>query len=48
MNSPLGEYVGNTLEVIESIKCLKNEIENDLLDLVLFLGKIIIKSKGFI
>mgnify|MGYP006952300314 CR=1 FL=1 len=29
MNSPLGEYVGNTLEVIESIKCLKNEIEKE-------------------
>lgn len=46
MNQPLGNYVGNWLEVYESIKVLKGEAKNDLFDLslqlsgaMIFLGK---------
>ena len=33
MNQPLGNYIGNWLEVYESVKVLKGEIKGDLLDL---------------
>ncbi len=33
MNQPLGNYIGNWLEVYESVKVLKGEIENDLSEL---------------
>ncbi len=33
MNQPLGNYVGNWLEVVESVKILKNEIHNELTEL---------------
>jgi len=33
MNQPLGNYIGNWLEVYESIKILKGEIQNDLYNL---------------
>ncbi len=46
MNQPLGNYIGNWLEVLESIKILKSEVENDLYDLsmqlsgaMIYLGK---------
>jgi thymidine phosphorylase len=46
MNQPLGNYIGNWLEVYESIKVLKGEVKNDLYNLsiklagaMLFLGK---------
>ncbi len=33
MNQPLGNYVGNWLEVYESVKILKDEVHNELTDL---------------
>ncbi|MBS4033629.1 MAG: thymidine phosphorylase [Ignavibacterium sp.] len=46
MNQPLGNYIGNWLEVYESIEILKGRIKNDLYDLsvilagaMIFLGK---------
>lgn len=46
MNQPLGNYIGNWLEVYESIKVLKGEIKNDLYNLsiklagaMIYLGK---------
>jgi thymidine phosphorylase len=46
MNQPLGNYIGNWLEVVESISVLKGEVKNDLYKLCLklagamiFLGK---------
>lgn len=33
MNQPLGNYVGNWLEVVESVKILRNEIHNELSEL---------------
>ncbi len=38
MNQPLGNYIGNWLEVYESIKVLKGEIKGDLLELSLVLA----------
>ncbi len=46
MNQPLGSYIGNWLEVYESLLALKGEIENDLTELsitlagaMIFIGK---------
>ena len=38
MAQPLGNYVGNTLEVIEAIEVLKGNVTGDLLDVSLTLG----------
>jgi len=38
MAQPLGNYVGNTLEVIEAIEVLKGHVTGDLLDVSLTLG----------
>ena len=38
MNQPLGQFIGNTLEVMEAIKVLRGELEGDLLDVCLTLG----------
>ncbi len=38
MNQPLGEYVGNSLEVYQAIKILKGEKSGDITDLVLYLA----------
>lgn len=46
MNVPLGRYIGNSLEVVESVMCLKNEVNNNLLELVQFLGGVILETKG--
>ena len=46
MNQPLGNYIGNWLEVVESIQVLKGEVKNDLYELsiklagaMIYLGK---------
>lgn len=46
MNQPLGNYIGNWLEIYESIQVLKGKVKNDLYDLsvelagaMIFLGK---------
>ena len=42
MNQPLGNYIGNWLEVYESVKVLKGEKEGDVLDLSLKLSGVMI------
>ncbi|AFN74074.1 pyrimidine-nucleoside phosphorylase [Melioribacter roseus P3M-2] len=52
MNQPLGNYIGNWLEVYESILVLKNEIKNDLYELSVTLAGAMIylggKSKNIV
>ena len=38
MSQPLGNYIGNSLEVIEAIEVLKGNVKGDLLDVTLELG----------
>jgi pyrimidine-nucleoside phosphorylase len=46
MNQPLGNYIGNWLEVYESVKVLKGEIKGDLLDLSINLSGAMIYLGG--
>ena len=46
MNEPLGKAVGNSLEIIESVKFLKGEMSEDILEIVLTIGSYIIKLAG--
>lgn len=46
MDEPLGISVGNNLEVIEAIKALKGDMEQDVKDVVLELGSYMIKLAG--
>ena len=46
MNRPLGRYVGNALEIIESIECLKGRGPVDLMEVTLALtGKMVLLAK---
>lgn len=47
MEQPLGRYVGNTLEVIEAIKFLKGDMQEDVKKVVLELGSYILKLAKF-
>lgn len=38
MSAPIGEYVGNSLEILESISCLKGKGSSDLQTLVELIG----------
>lgn len=51
MSAPIGNYVGNSLEILESINCLKGETPGDLQTLVELIGifiylKYIVANKG--
>lgn len=46
MEEPLGEAVGNSLEVIEAINALKGDMKEDVKDVVLELGAYMIKLAG--
>lgn len=46
MEEPLGEAVGNSLEVIEAINALKGNMKEDVKDVVLELGAYMIKLAG--
>jgi len=46
MNNPLGEYIGNSLEVLEAIKALKGKGPKDLMEVTFALGKAMLKLAG--
>lgn len=46
MNQPLGNWVGNRLEVLEAVECLKGEGPADLLDASLYLSALILLGAG--
>lgn len=46
MEEPLGYNIGNTLEILEVVKCLKNEMPDDIREVVYSLGAQMIKLAG--
>lgn len=46
MNEPVGYAIGNTLEIIETIKCLKGNIPEDIKEIITTIGSYIIKLSG--
>jgi len=46
MNNPLGEYVGNSLEVIEAIEALKGRATKDLMHVTFVLGTEMLRIAG--
>ncbi len=46
MNSPLGEYVGNRLEVYESVKTLLGQAPKDITESCMLLSALILKGAG--
>lgn len=46
MDEPLGHAVGNALEIIETIECLKGNMPEDVKEIVLTIGSYIIKLAG--
>lgn len=46
MDEPVGKAVGNTLEILETIECLKGNIPTDIKEIILGIGSQIIKLAG--
>ena len=46
MNEPVGHAVGNTLEIVETIECLKGNIPEDIKEIITTIGSYIIKLSG--
>ncbi len=46
MNNPLGSYIGNSLEVLETIECLKGKSPDDLMEITFTLAEIILQIAG--
>lgn len=46
MDEPVGKAVGNTLEIIETIKCLHGDMPEDIKEIILEIGAQIIKLAG--
>ena len=46
MDEPVGKAVGNTLEILETIECLKGNIPLDIKEIILGIGSQIIKLAG--
>ena len=46
MDEPVGKAVGNTLEILETIECLKGNMPDDIKEIILGIGSYIIKLAG--
>ncbi len=46
MNEPVGYAIGNTLEIIETIECLKGDMPEDIKEIITTIGSYIIKLSG--
>lgn len=46
MDEPVGKAVGNTLEILETIECLKGNMPKDIKEIILGIGSQIIKLAG--
>lgn len=46
MNEPVGYAIGNTLEIIETIECLKGNMPEDIKEIITTIGSYIIKLSG--
>ncbi len=46
MDEPVGKAVGNTLEILETIECLKGNLPEDIKEIILGIGSQIIKLAG--
>jgi len=46
MNEPVGYAIGNTLEIIEAVNCLKGNISEDIKEIITTIGSYIIKLSG--
>lgn len=46
MNEPVGKAIGNNLEVIEAVNCLKGKIPEDIKEIIETIGAYIIKLSG--
>ena len=46
MDEPVGHAVGNSLEVVEAVECLKGNIPEDIKEIILGIGSYIIKLSG--
>lgn len=46
MDEPVGKAVGNTLEILETIECLKGNMPEDIKEIILGIGSQIIKLAG--
>lgn len=46
MDEPVGKAVGNTLEILETIECLKGKMPEDIKEIILGIGSYIIKLAG--
>lgn len=46
MNEPVGYSIGNTLEIIETVECLKGNIPEDIKEIITVVGSYIIKLSG--
>lgn len=46
MSEPVGYSIGNTLEIIETIECLKGNIPEDIKEIITTIGSYIIKLSG--
>lgn len=46
MNEPIGYAIGNTLEIVEAIKCLRGNVPEDIKEIVTTIGSYMIKLYG--